>query len=201
MGKRKSIADYIRMGQDVGFSVMRNGLPHLRRLVEGVQKPIIHDLRFSNPFQCMHIRHGRVLGVYTGFNDVTVVGKNHLWDVTFGNSTPVTQVGTWYIGLINQSPTPTLSENDTLASHAGWSETTAYSGNRKAWDDTNAASKIKGTTTPSEFTMNSTLSVHGIFIASVSSGTSGILWATGSFDASVPVISSDVLRITYGLRC
>jgi hypothetical protein len=131
---------------------------------------------------------------------VTVVGKNHLLDVTFGNSTPVTQIATWYIGLINNSPTPTLSENDTLASHSGWSEFTSYSGTRKAWDDANAASKIKGTTSVSTFTASGSGVVYGIFIASVTSGTSGILWATGAFDATVSLIASDDLKVSYGIR-
>lgn len=166
----------------------------------GIVAPMEHLLRFNNPFQVLHFREGRLIGIHKGWNDVTVVGKNHLLDVAFGNSTPVTQVDPWYIGLINNTPTPVLSENDTLASHSGWSELSAYAGNRKAWDDTNAAAKVKGTTTTSDFTMNATNTVNGIFVASVDTGTSGILWATGSFDAPIAVVNTDVLKITYGLR-
>lgn len=166
---------------------------------------IVSEIDFRNPFigeLYRQTKSGRYKKVAEagGFNDVTVVGKNHMLDVTFGNSSPVTQVDPWYIGLINQSPTPTLSENDTLASHAGWSETTDYAGNRKAWDDANAASKIKGATSVSTFVMNATLTVHGIFVCAVATGTSGVLWATGSFDVALPVISTDELRITYGIR-
>ena len=30
----------------------------------------------------------------------------------------------WYLGLVNNSPTPSYAAGDTLASHAGWVETT-----------------------------------------------------------------------------
>lgn len=140
------------------------------------------------------------IGLYYGTNDVVVEGKNSIWDTFFGAATPVSQVDPWYIGLINQSPTPTLSENDTLASHAGWSELTAYTGNRKAWDDADSAAKIKGTTTTSDFTFNASGNAYGILIASVDTGTGGVLWATGGFDASVPFVNTDVLRVTYSVR-
>lgn len=166
----------------------------------------LNQITFRNPFQAIHIRkmgvklEPRVINVVRGWNDVTVVGKNHLLDVTFGNSTPVTQVSPWYIGLINNTPTPTLSENDTLASHSGWSEFTAYSGNRKAWDDANASAKVKGTTSVSTFTATSSGTIYGILVAAVSSGTSGVLWATGAFDATVSLITSDDLKVSYGIR-
>jgi hypothetical protein len=167
---------------------------------------VVHQLQWKNPFSAMHMRkiNGvyRCINVVNGWNGVTVVGKNHLLDVVFGNATPVTQVDPWYIGLINQSPTPVLDEGDTLASHSGWSEFTSYSGGvRLEWDDSDAASKVKGSDTTSDFTISASGEVHGILVASVSSGTSGILWATGSFDASITVVNTDVLKITYGVRC
>lgn len=135
-----------------------------------------------------------------GFNDITVVGKNHLLDVTFGAGTALTQIDPWHIGLINQTPTPVLSENDTSASHAGWAELTAYAGTRKVWDDADSAAKVKGTTTTSDFTMNATNTIHGIMIDELTTGTTGILWATGSFDTALAVVNTDVVKITYGIR-
>ena len=179
--------DSLRLIQNYGVQVSR-------------PREIMDTLTFRNPFAVQLIRNGRIIAERQGHNGVTIVGKNHMLDVVFGNSTPVTQVNPWYIGLINQTPTPVLSENDTLASHAGWAELTAYSGTRKAWDDANASNKVKGTTTVSLFTMNATAEVHGIFVCSVTSGTSGILWATGSFDSSLSVINTDELKITYGVR-
>lgn len=158
------------------------------------------SLKWSNPFRVLHLRKGKIINIYEGFNDVTIEGKNHILDVTFGKATPVSQVDPWYIGLIDNTPTPVLSENDTLASHSGWNEFTSYSGNRKAWDDADAASKVKGTNTTSDFTMSASGTIYGIMVASVASGTTGILWATGAFDSTINVVSSDVLKVTYGLR-
>lgn len=183
--------DKLHLTQHIGVNVERT-------------RGIMDGLTWRNPFKADHYR--LINGVYRhintihGMNGVTVVGKNHMLDVTFGNSSPVTQVDPWYIGLINNTPTPTLSENDTLASHAGWSEFTTYTGNRKAWDDANAASKVKGTTSTSDFTISSDGTVYGILVASVDTGTGGILWTTGAFDDAVPVVNLDVLKITYGIR-
>lgn len=198
--------DKLTFRQKIGHQLIRAG-----EVISGSggRKPyrgVGSDLVFRNPFSASLIRRmgvkmePRVIQVVNGWNDVTIVGKNHLLDVVFGNSSPVTQVTPWYIGLINNSPSPVLAEADTLASHSGWTEFTTYTGNRKAWDDANAASKIKGTTSVSTFVMGGAATINGILIASVDTGTSGVLWATGSFDELVDVITSDELKVTYGIR-
>jgi len=64
-------------------------------------------------------------------NAVTTEGLNHILNVEFHGTTQVT---TWYVGLINNSPSPSLNAADTLASHAGWTEWTAFSETtRQAW--------------------------------------------------------------------
>lgn len=160
---------------------------------------LAQDLRFSNPFHVEHFRGGKLLGVSGGFNGVTIEGKNLLLNVMFHGTTALSP---WYIGLINNTPTPTLAEADTLASHAGWTEFTAYTGNRQEWTETEAANKVIGTDTVSSFPITATTAtVNGILIASAASGTSGTLWATGSFTTPRDVISGDILRVTYGVRC
>jgi|TARA_R110000751_G_scaffold295739_3_gene404440 hypothetical protein len=186
--------------QKIGHVLTRAG-----RIISGAQA-VDQPWLFNNPFSAQVIRRAgvkmtpRVVGMANGHNDLTIVGKNHALDVVFGAAAPVTQIDPWYIGLIDQSPTPTLAEADTLASHAGWTELTDYAGNRKEWDDADAAAKVKGTTTVSQFDINATKTVHGIFVCSVATTTTGVLWATGSFDTTLPVVSGDELKITYGLR-
>jgi hypothetical protein len=69
------------------------------------QRTNTSELGFSNPFRADIIRRmgvkmtPRVVWSGFGYNGITVTGKNHLLDVTFGNSSPVTQVSPWYIGL------------------------------------------------------------------------------------------------------
>lgn len=181
--------------QMIGYQLIKAG----RLLLP--EKNIVQSLQWNNPIGAQLFVGGRLIQTVGGHNGVTVVGKNHILDVYFGNATPVTQIDPWYIGLIKQSPTPVLSENDTLASHAGWTEATGYSGNRKEWDDADAASKIKGTTAASTFVFTGDDTIHGLFIASAATGTTGILWATGSFDTPVAVTNTAELKITYGLRC
>lgn len=190
--------DILKLRQMIGGQIIRAGRaiasPPWR------DRSISHVLQFNNPFVAQLVRGGKVIKTVHGWNGVTVVGKNHMLDVTFGKGTPVTQVDPWYIGLINNSPTPVLDEADTLASHTGWSEWTSYSGNRKAWVDADAASKIKGTTTASSFTINASGTLYGIMVAAVSSGTSGVLWATGGFDTTLAVVNTDVVNVTYGVK-
>lgn len=199
-------SDKISLRQMIGCQLIRAGQILTNQPAYSPYRGVASDIRFRNPFSAQLIRRmgvkmtPRVVQVVNGWNDVTIVGKNHLLDVTFGNSSPVTQVTPWYIGLVNNSPSPVFAEADTLASHAGWSEFTSYTGNRKAWDDADAASKIKGSTTVSTFTMSAPGVINGIFIAAVDTGTSGVLWATGSFDELVTVIASDDLKVTYGIR-
>jgi hypothetical protein len=54
-------------------------------------------------------------------NIVVNAGLNHILDVVLSGGTQIT---TWYLGLL--SATPTVAAGDTMASHGGWTEITAY---------------------------------------------------------------------------
>ena len=113
----------------------------------------------------------------------------------------------WYLGLV-QGPGSgtTFAAADTLASHAGWTELvpgTAYTGNRKTATFGTATtadpSVIANTASPASFAMlvNGTV-VAGAFLASVSSGTSGILFSAGDFTGGDKTVDSgDTLNVTY----
>ena len=113
-----------------------------------------------------------------------------------------TYTAAWYIGLI-QGPQPlTLAAADTLASK-GWTETTAYSGNRKAATFGTATtadpSVIDNDASQAQFTMNGTVTVGGAFLASVDTGTSGILFSEADFESpgDRAVVSGDILNVKY----
>lgn len=141
-------------------------------------------------------RKGRVL-FGKGKNGATTAGRNAMLDNFF--RTPTTY--TWAVGLINNSPTPTLAATDTMSSHAGWAEADEYDeANRPALGMAAASGAIASNTGSAEtFTMNDTLTVYGIFIVSnnTKGGTTGVLWATGAFDATQDVVATDVIEITY----
>jgi hypothetical protein len=109
---------------------------------------------------------------------------------------------TWYLGLINNTPSPSYAAGDTLASPS-WTETTAYAGNRKAVTFGTAStanpSVISNTASPAVFTMNGTVTVAGAFLCNVDTGTSGILFSASTFQApgARSVVSGDVLNVTY----
>jgi len=107
----------------------------------------------------------------------------------------------WFIGLISGS-SPTLAAADTLASKA-WTETTAYSGNRKTATFGTATtadpSVIDNDASQAQFTMNGTVTVSGAFLASVATGTSGILFSEAEFESpgDRSVVSGDILNVKY----
>jgi hypothetical protein len=122
-------------------------------------------------------------------NLVTTEGKNDIIDKYFKGSA---YTAAWFLGL---KGTGTAAVGDTLASHAGWSEVTPYSGNRPAitFGSTSAGSN---TATAVSFTINGTATVAGAFISSVNTGTSGKLYSAGDFAASRSVASGDTLNVT-----
>jgi len=122
-------------------------------------------------------------------NLVTTAGKTDIIDKYFKGST---YTEAWYMGLAGAG---TKAAGDTLASHAGWSEVTPYSGNRPAitFGSTSSGSN---TATAVSYTINATATVAGAFVASVNSGTSGTLYSVSDFSASRSVISGDTLNVT-----
>jgi len=91
-------------------------------------------------FHVQHIRDKKIIADFEFKNGICDAGVNSMWDTFFGVTSPVSQVATWYIGLVDGATTPTFLAADTLASHTGWTENTNYSGNRKAWNNLTAAS-------------------------------------------------------------
>ena len=153
-------------------------------------------------------------GVYT----VTCVGADGVekWSDTFHNLVVnqglanmngaylagTAQTTTWYLGLVTGPGSgTTFAAGDTLSSHAGWTESSAYAGSRKAVTFGSATtanpSVISNSASPSSFVMNATVVIAGAFLASTTDN-SGILFSEGDFtggDKSVD--SGDPLNVTY----
>jgi len=113
------------------------------------------------------------------------------------------QTTTWYLGLVTGPGSgTTFAAADTLASHAGWTENTDYTGNRKVVTFGSATtanpSVITNSGSPSSFVMTGTATIAGAFLASVASGTSGVLFSEGDFTGGdKSVASGDTLNVTY----
>ena len=108
-----------------------------------------------------------------------------------------------YLGLVTGPGSgTTFAAGDTLASHAGWTESSAYAGARKAavfgTATTANPSVISNSASPASFVMNATVTIAGAFLCTVDSGTSGILFSAGDFTGGDKLVDSgDTLNVTY----
>src|SRR5262245_55073684 len=98
---------------------------------------------FHNPvgcvgvFECVLRERGKLVAEFSVPNMSTVAGRNYMNDAAFRGAT---QDSTWFIGLIAGGDEVETSEDDTSASHAGWTEFTDYTGGaRKAWSAASAS--------------------------------------------------------------
>ena len=150
-----------------------------------------------------HDKDGNLKWEESNHNLVVNEGLKDLNDKYFSGSS---YTATWYLGLVNASPAPSYAAGDTLASHSGWVETTDYSGDRKAVTFGAATladpSIIDNDAAPSQFSMTGTVTVGGAFLASVATGTSGILFSVSNFQApgNRDVVNGDTLSVTYEFR-
>lgn len=151
----------------------------------------------------VHLEHfdseGNLKAVYDFDNDIVNVGKNMIFNVMFNGATAST---TWYIGLISNAGFTALAATDTMSSHGGWTEFTAYSqSTRVSWGSGSASAQTITNATAAQFDISSSGNIYGIFLVdnSTKGGTSGNMWATAPFNAIVPVNNGDQLKVTYTL--
>lgn len=136
-----------------------------------------------------------------------LVVNTGLQDMNTKYFTGSTYTATWYVGLVgNTSSNTTFSGGDTLASHAGWTENSSYTGNRKAVTFGAATladpSNINNASSAASFTMNANATIAGAFLANVATGTSGTLFSVSDFQSpgDRQVVSGDVLNVTYSFN-
>lgn len=122
-------------------------------------------------------------------NLVTTAGKTGIVDTYFKGSG---YTASWYCGLKGAG---SAAVGDTLASHAGWTEITDYSGNRKAitWGTTSGGSN---TASAVSFSITGTATVAGAFVTTEETGTSGTLYSAGDFASPRAVENGDTLNVT-----
>jgi hypothetical protein len=113
---------------------------------------------------------------------------------------------TWYLGLVDNSPSPSYAAGDTMASHAGWVENEDYSELVRQTCTFGAASNadpsvIDNSGSPAVFSIDATATIAGAFLTDddTKGGTSGLLFSASTFQApgSRAVVSGDTLNVTY----
>lgn len=112
----------------------------------------------------------------------------------------------WYIGLYGAAASNDPAAGDTMSSHAGWTEVTAYSqATRPAATFGSATvadpSVIDNSGSVAQFSINGTTTVGGAFLTSdnTKGGTSGILFSAADFQSpgDRSVVSGDTVNVTY----
>ena len=114
----------------------------------------------------------------------------------------------WYLGLYGAGASNSPSASDTMSSHAGWTEVTAYTqATRTACTfgtpTTANPSVATNSASPATFSINATTTVGGAFLTSNSTkgGTTGTLYSAADFSSpgDRSVVSGDTLSVTYTL--
>ena len=108
---------------------------------------------------------------------------------------------TLYIGLTDASPT--VAAGDTMASHAGWTEITAYDeAARQAWGQGAASGGVTTNATAATFTASGTTTVGGGFLTTVATkgGTTGTLFSVkAATEGNRALVAADTLDVTISL--
>lgn len=140
------------------------------------------------------IASGKTIWTIIEDNLITAEELNHVLETEFRNNT---QIGEWYIGLKGAG---NGAANDTLSSHAGWTEVNNYANNRKLYVPAAAAA---GTITNANnkatfvFSANNQV-VAGGFLCSAENGTSGTLASVVDFTSGNQTFNNtDTLEVTY----
>jgi hypothetical protein len=128
-----------------------------------------------------------------------------LQDMNTKYFTGSTYTAAFFLGLVTGPGSgTTYAAADTLASHAGWTEFTDYSGARKTVTFGTATtadpSVIGNGASPAQFNITGAGgTVAGAFLCNVDSGTSGLLFSEADFQSPGDrvVVSGDTLNVTY----
>lgn len=142
-------------------------------------------------------KHGNLKWTEDISNLVTNAGESYMLQAGLDAQTQITS---WFIGLTDG--TPTVAETDTMASHAGWVEVTAYSeAVRQAWTGgTESGQSIDNSAAPADFSINAdSTTVGGAFLASSSTKgeSASTLYAVGAFSGGDRAVDDgDTLSIT-----
>lgn len=152
--------------------------------------------------QC-HDAAGKLKWEAESHNLVVNVG---LQDMNTKYFTGSSYTAAWYLGLYGSGSTNNPAASDTMSSHAGWTEVTAYSqATRPACSFGTATtadpSVISNSASPATYSINGTTVVGGAFLTSNSTkgGTTGVLFSAADFASpgDRSVVSGDTITVTY----
>lgn len=112
----------------------------------------------------------------------------------------------WYLGLYGAAASNNPAATDTMSSHAGWTEVTAYSQSTRpvctfGVPTTADPSVATSSASPASFSINATTTVGGAFLttSNTKGGTTGTLFSAADFSSpgDRSVVSGDTIVVTY----
>lgn len=146
---------------------------------------------------------GRLKWEASTHNLVVNGGLKHMNDTYFIGTG---YTATWFLGVYGAAASNNPAAGDTAASHAGWTEVTAYSNATRPSCDFAAAttanpSVITNSASAAVFLINGTATIGGAFLISdgTKGGSSGTLFSAVDFAApgDRSVVSGDTLTLVY----
>ena len=163
------------------------GLP---RLAVGMSTR--YEIECVGPDGCVKWRDGFI-------NLVVTAGLNDLLDKYLKGSS---YTASHFVGLTGTAPT--FAAGDTMSSHGGWTESTAYSDStrRTLTLGTVSSGSVDNSASKAVFSINGTATIGGAFVTtnSTKGGTTGTLYGGGAFSGGdKSVTSGDTLNVTVTL--
>jgi hypothetical protein len=152
--------------------------------------------KLSTHYRVECVRDGKLVWTEEFDNLVVDAGLNDSLDKHLKGST---YTAAWYVGIT--TATPTVAAADTMASHAGWTESTVYSDATRPTLTLGTVSgkSVDNSASKAVFNINAGGTVGGAFVVTVSTkgGSTGILYGGGAFTGgNRSVISGDTLNVT-----
>ena len=135
-----------------------------------------------------------------------LVTNQGLQDMNTKYFTGATYTAAWYIGLVDNASFTAYAAADTMASHAGWLESVAYSGGNRGTATFGTAttadpSVISNSASQAQFSITGTATIRGAFLTATQGNTTntGVLFSVADFEApgSRSVVNGDTLNVRY----
>ena len=185
------LTDVAKSNDVVGSTVVSNGGAQDGLSAKGQYKVVCHD------------KDGNLKWEAETENLVVNVG---LQDMNARYFTGSSYTAAFYLGLYGAAASNSPAAGDTMSSHAGWTEVTAYSQSTRpactfGTPTTANPSVATNSASAATFSINGTTTVGGAFLTTnnTKGGTTGTLFSASDFTSpgDRAVVSGDTLTVTY----
>ncbi len=163
-------------------------------------------LQFHGLVTCDHYRDGKLIHAQSGKNTFTTEGMAYLLNVMFG-TTSKAGAAIFYVGIFKNNVTPGLTDTAAAKLGAAGSYGECQDADYATPLTNKPAYTIASTSTASctnaasaaSFTIAQGITVYGAFLGTAAAKTdvSGVLMSAKKFWTARPVVSADVLAVTY----